>query len=161
LNRSSFPWQDTKERGVSIVAGDTKVAEKGSVDQLFISTSVGDGYRNCRQSTQSAQPGDHFAFGSMGDHVSLFYRTRELDSPPLSAPNGSFEWMIEEAVESRLRSSCVARSDPRGLPHTDEIAQQSRGQLMQKTLPVKKHVLAACEMLGFDPLYIATKANCW
>lgn len=155
-----------KEAGVSIVAGDTKVAEKGSVDQLFISTSGVGWIPDGRQiNGQSAQPGDSILLsGSMGDHgIAVLAERGELGfTTTLCSDMAPLNGMIEELLKVAPHVH-VLRDPTRGGVATtlNEIAQQSRvAMLLQEdTLPVKKQVLAACEMLGFDPLYIANEGK--
>ena len=155
-----------QEAGVSIIAGDTKVAEKGSVDQLFISTSgIGWIPEGREINGQSAQAGDSILLsGSMGDHgIAVlaergelgFSTTLQSDVAPL---NGMIEVLLKAAPHTH-----VLRDPTRGGVATtlNEIAQQSRVTILlqEEALPVKKQVQAACEMLGFDPLYIANEGK--
>ncbi len=154
------------EAGVAIIAGDTKVAEKGSVDELFISTSGIGWIPDGREiNGQSARTGDVVLLsGSMGDHgIAVlaergelgFSTTIESDVAPL---NGLIEKLLTAAPHTH-----VLRDPTRGGVATtlNEIAQQSRVKIMlqEEFLPVKKQVQAACEMLGFDPLYIANEGK--
>jgi hydrogenase expression/formation protein HypE len=155
-----------QEAGVAILAGDTKVAERGSVDQLFISTSgigwIPDGKVI---NGQSACAGDSILLsGTMGDHgIAVlaergelgFSTTIQSDVAPL---NGLIEVLLKAAPHTH-----VLRDPTRGGVATtlNEIAQQSQVNMLlqEEALPVKKQVQAACEMLGFDPLYIANEGK--
>ena len=155
-----------KEAGIAIIAGDTKVAEKGSVDELFISTSGIGWIPDGREiNGQSACTGDVVLLsGSMGDHgIAVlaergelgFSTTIESDVAPL---NGLIEKLLTAAPHTH-----VLRDPTRGGVATtlNEIAQQSHVNILlqEESLPVKKQVQAACEMLGFDPLYIANEGK--
>ncbi len=154
------------QANITIIAGDTKVAEKGSVDQLFISTTgIGWIPEGRMINGQSAQDGDSIILsGTMGDHgIAVlaergelgFSTTIESDVAPL---NNMIETLLLAAPHTH-----VLRDPTRGGVATtlNEIAQQSRVNILlqESALPVKKQVQAACEMLGFDPLYIANEGK--
>jgi hydrogenase expression/formation protein HypE len=154
------------EAGVLIVAGDTKVAEKGKADGIFISTSgVGFVDADCTIGGASAQPGDAvIVSGSMGDHgIAVlaarnqlgFTTTIQSDVAPL---NNLIQSILQAAPDVH-----VLRDPTRGGLATtlNEIALQSKVdiQLEETAIPVKREVRAACEMLGFDPLYVANEGK--
>ncbi len=167
LERIAISMAETaEEAGVAIVAGDTKVAEKGSVDQLFISTTGIGWVPDERQiNGQSARPGDAILIsGTMGDHgIAVLAAREELgfstticsDVAPL---NGIINRLLKAAPYTH-----VLRDPTRGGVATtlNEISQQSQVNMLlhEETLPIKKEVRAACEMLGFDPLYIANEGK--
>ncbi len=155
-----------KEAGVSIVAGDTKVVEKGKADGLYISsTGVGEIEGDRNVGGQLAQPGDKVIIsGSIGDHGIAVLGARgelgfeadiESDVAPL---NGLITEIL--AVSDQVH---VLRDPTRGGVATtlNEIAKQSHTGIVldEQTLPVKQVVHSACEMLGFDPLYIANEGK--
>jgi hydrogenase expression/formation protein HypE len=154
-----------EEAGIFIAAGDTKVVQKGGADQLFINTSgmgkIADGINI---SGANAQEGDVVIIsGSVGDHgIAVlsareglgFETTLESDVAPL---NHLVRSMIETGEIHVLR-------DPtRGGVATSlvEISEQSSVviELNEGALPFKPAVKAACEMLGFDPLYVANEGK--
>jgi len=153
------------EAGVFIAAGDTKVVQKGSADQLFINTSgVGILSKGVNISGANARPGDVvLVSGTIGDHGIAVLSAREglgfetdlvSDVAPL---NGLVAEMLAAGEIHVLR-------DPtRGGLATAlvEISQQSGVciELQETAIPVKPQVRAACEMLGFDPLYIANEGK--
>jgi hydrogenase expression/formation protein HypE len=154
------------EAGITIIAGDTKVAEKGKADGLFISTSgIGFIPEGREVGGAQAQPGDAVLLsGSIGDHGiavlaargELAFETEiESDIAPL---NGLVEKLFEVCPDIH-----VLRDPTRGGVATalNEIAGQSRVaiRLEEIAIPVRPPVLAACEMLGFDPLYIANEGK--
>jgi len=153
------------EAGVTIVAGDTKVVQKGSADRLFINTSgVGVIPTGVHISGANAQPGDVvIVSGPIGDHGIAVISAREdlgfetdlqSDVAPL---NGLVKAMLEAGTVHVLR-------DPtRGGLATalNEIAEQSGVtlELVEAQIPIRPAVNAACEMLGFDPLYVANEGK--
>jgi hydrogenase expression/formation protein HypE len=158
--------QTADEAGVMIVAGDTKVTEKGKSDKIFISTTgIGLAPAEKEIGGQCAQPGDSVIIsGTIGDHGiavlaarnELGFRTTILsDVAPLYK-------MIRSASEA-APGIHVLRDPTRGGVATtlNEIALQSQVsiQLVENDIPVKPEVKGACEMLGFDPLYVANEGK--
>lgn len=155
-----------REAGVMIVAGDTKVVEKGSADGLFI-TTAGFGLipNHLRIGGQFAQGGDAvLVSGTLGDHgIAILQARGELgfDSEIVSdvAPlNGMLQGLLSE-----IPGVHVLRDPTRGGLATtlNEIACQSQVsiELDEQTLPIRREVQIACEMLGFDPLYLANEGK--
>ncbi len=155
-----------EEAGVIIVAGDTKVAERGKADGLFINTSgVGWVPEGREVSGQRAVPGDAVLIsGPIGDHgIAVLAARGELDfeaeiESDLAPLAGLVEAMF--AVSSAIH---VLRDPTRGGLATslNEIARQSGVaiRLDEDAIPVRPVVAAACEMLGFDPLYVANEGK--
>ncbi len=154
------------EAGVQIVAGDTKVVQKGHGDGLYVNTSgVGLIPAGVAISGNNAQPGDLvIVSGTLGDHgIAVLAARGELgfdadiasDAAPL---NGLVAAMLQ--VSSRIH---VLRDPTRGGLATtlNEIARQSKVNitLRERDLLIHPTVAAACEMLGFDPLYIANEGK--
>ena len=153
------------ESGVYIAAGDTKVVQKGGADKLFINTSgLGKIPAGVDISGACARPGDVvIVSGTMGDHGIAVLSAREglgFETDLLSdvAP-------LNHLVEAMLAAGeiHVLRDPTRGGLATtlNEIAEQSGVviELNEPTIPVKPQVRAACEMLGFDPLFIANEGK--
>lgn len=167
LRKISLSMRDTaSEAGVEIIAGDTKVVEKGKVDKLFISTAgIGWIPEGREIGGQFARPGDAVLIsGSLGDHgIAVlaargelkFNTTIKSDVAPL---NKLINLLLKAAPHIH-----VLRDPTRGGLATalNEIAQQSNLsiELIEDSVPVKQEVRAACEMLGFDPLYVANEGK--
>jgi hydrogenase expression/formation protein HypE len=154
------------EAGIAIVAGDTKVVEKGKADGLFINTAgVGWIPAGRRIGGQFAQPGDQVLIsGTLGDHAMAVLAARgdlgfetsiQSDVAPL---NGLIATLLQAAPHIH-----VLRDPTRGGLATtlNEIAAQSQvGIWLDETaIPIHQEVRSACEMLGFDPLYIANEGK--
>ena len=152
--------------GVQLVAGDTKVVNKGKGDQIFISTTgIGVVEKPVNISADRARPGDRIILsGYIGDHGMAILSQRE---------NLEFEGVIEsdcaalhelvgDMLDVCLDLHCL-RDPTRGGVATvlNEIAARSRvGMLVQETeLPVRDTVRGACEVLGLDPLYVANEGK--
>jgi hydrogenase expression/formation protein HypE len=155
-----------EEAEILIVAGDTKVAERGNADGLFINTSgIGVVPDERQVGGANAHPGDVVLLsGAVGNHGiavlaargELAFETKiESDIAPL---NHLVEKMF--AVSSNIH---VLRDPTRGGLATtlNEIACQSEVgiHLDERDIPVDPAVEAACEMLGFDPLYVANEGK--
>ncbi len=154
------------EANVQIIAGDTKVVQNGKADGLYINTTgFGIIPVGVNISGTQAKPGDVVILsGTIGDHgIAVLAARGELkfetqiisDVAPL---NSLVQTMLETAREIH-----VLRDPTRGGLATslNEITIQSRVgiKIYEETIPVKPAVSAACEMLGFDPLYVANEGK--
>jgi hydrogenase expression/formation protein HypE len=153
------------EAGVFFAAGDTKVVQKGGADGLFINTAgVGKVPAGVDISGANARAGDAILVsGTLGDHGIAVLSAREgLD---FETDLRSDVAPLNRLVEAMLAAGEIhALRDPTrgGLATTlVEIAEQSQAgiEILEETLPVKGQVRAACEMLGFDPLYVANEGK--
>lgn len=154
------------EAGVQIVAGDTKVVQRGKADGLYINTAgVGELPAGRAIGGARAQAGDVVILsGPIGDHGIAVLSARgdlgfEADVVSDVAPlNGLVAAMLAagEGVH-------VLRDPTRGGVATtlNEIARQSGTAIIldERAIPVRPAVVAACEMLGFDPLYVANEGK--
>jgi len=154
------------EAGVIIVAGDTKVVQRGKADGMYINTTgiglIPDGIQI---NGSSAIPGDLVILsGPIGDHgIAVLQARQELgfDSDIVSdiAPlNQLVAIMLDASKEIH-----VLRDPTRGGLATslNEIASQSKVciALNETSIITRPSVASACEMLGFDPLYIANEGK--
>ena len=154
------------EAGVQIIAGDTKVVERGKADGLYISTSgVGLVEEGVAIGGALARPGDVVLLsGPIGDHgIAVLAARNELG---LETAVESDVAPLNHLVAAMLEASDqihVLRDPTRGgvAGTLNEIARQSEISivLQEQSLPVRPAVRAACEMLGFDPLYIANEGR--
>lgn len=155
-----------RKAGVRIVTGDTKVVPRGKADKIFINTSgVGVIPEGVNVSGDRARPGDKIIVsGTIADHGITILSEREglkfdSDVKTDSAP-------LNHMVKAILDTGCdihVLRDPTRGGLGTtlNEIAGQSSVgiTLFEKDLPVRGAVQGTCELLGFDPLYIANEGK--
>jgi hydrogenase expression/formation protein HypE len=156
----------TREAGVLIVAGDTKVVGRGQADKLFINTTgVGVLPEGLELSAHLAAPGDAvLVSGTMGDHGATIMAAREgfnLDVPLKSdsAPlNG-----LAAALLAACSGVHVLRDPTRGGLATtlNEIALASNVaiELDEDAIPLVPAVRGVCELLGLDPLYLANEGK--
>jgi hydrogenase expression/formation protein HypE len=153
------------EAGVHIVAGDTKVVQRGKGDGLYINTSgVGIIRDGINISGAGARPGDIVILsGSIGNHGMAVLTARgelgfQADIQSDVAPLNHLVAAILYAGQVH-----VLRDPTRGGLATslNEIARQSQVciTIQENRIPVQPAVNAACEMLGFDPLYVANEGK--
>lgn len=155
-----------KEAGVQIVAGDTKVVQKGKADGLFITTAgVGWIPEGIVIGGEQARPGDAVLIsGTLGEHGIAVLAARgelgfETDLQSDTAPLNS---MIRDILAAAPHTHVLRDPTRGGLATTlNEIAVQSNVAIVldEKKIPVLPAVQAACDMLGFDPLYVANEGK--
>ena len=155
-----------EEAGVKIVTGDTKVVAHGAADKLFINTSgIGIIPAGISISGSNAKPGDRIILsGTIGDHgiavlskrEGISFKTNlESDCAPLAG-------MVAEMLKASRKIHSLRDPTRGGLATTlNELAEQSGVgmRIEENKIPVKDEVLGACEMLGFDPLYVANEGK--
>ena len=155
-----------KEAGVHIVSGDTKVAGKGQVDGVFITTTgMGQIEEGVNVAGTYAKPGDAIIVtGDIGRHGCTILLAREdfgIDADVTSdcAPL----WKTVEAVMNTTHDLHVIRDATRGGVGTVlyEIAGQSNVgiRLDSAKVPVAPEVKGVCGMLGLEPLYLACEGR--
>lgn len=154
--------------GVSIVAGDTKVVERGKGDGVFITTTgigyIPDGIAK-PPAAHRARPGDKILVsGPVGAHGVTILAARE--ALPMSAPIESDTAALHGLVAELMAGAPGVRAlrDPtRGGLATaiNELCRSSgTGALLYEAdIPVRRPVEAACEILGVDPLYLANEGK--
>jgi hydrogenase expression/formation protein HypE len=152
------------EAGVSVVAGDTKVVERGKADGLFVNTTgIGTVHPRCRPGPGRARVGDVvIVSGPIGRHGMAIMAAREgLEfESTITSDSACLVPLVERLTASGVEVH-VLRDPTRGgvASALNEIASASRVAvaLDEEALPVPQNVRAACEMLGLDPLYVANE----
>jgi len=158
--------QAADEAGVKIVTGDTKVVNQGSADKLFINTAgVGVVPEGVDISAANARPGDKIIVsGNIGDHGIAVLSQREglRFQVPVQSDCAPLNKLVMEMLEASSDIHCLRDPTRGGIATTlnDFAAQSNIGvRIEEDRIPVDKAVLAACELLGFDPLYIANEGK--
>jgi len=152
--------------GVQVVTGDTKVVPRGAADKIFINTSgVGVIPAGVAVASHRAKPGDLVLLsGSIADHGVSVLASRE----GLSFQTGvqSDTAPLNHMVRGMLAAGPgvhVLRDPTRGGLGTalSEIAEKSGVgvRIYEDRIPVKPEVAGLCELLGFDPLYLANEGK--
>jgi hydrogenase expression/formation protein HypE len=155
-----------EKAGVAVVTGDTKVVPRGAADGLFINTSgIGIIRYGSTISVQSIRPGDAVLVnGPIGDHGAAILSCREdfgfvsrieSDSAPL---NG----LVEAVLAASPEVHCMRDATRGGLGAIlAEIAGQAgmRIDIRERDIPVREEVRGICEILGFEPLFLANEGR--
>ncbi|MDP1898377.1 MAG: hydrogenase expression/formation protein HypE [Sulfurimicrobium sp.] len=156
----------SREAGVPIVTGDTKVVERGKADGVFINTTgIGIVPEGVHISGELAQPGDRILLsGFMGDHgVAVMSQRENLKfSSAILSDTAALHELVAAMVAAVPGIHCLRDPTRGGVATTlNELARQSGvGMLIQeKALPVREAVSATCEYLGLDPLYVANEGK--
>ncbi len=150
--------------GAEIVTGDTKVVERGSADGLFINTA-GVGKLIAGFEPSGPQPGDAILVsGPVGDHEAAIFQAREQVARRLDiASDCAALWPLVEAMMAHAADIRAMRDPTRGGLATVvcELAERA-GQsieLDEAAVPVRKSVQGLCDLVGFDPLYMACEGR--
>jgi hydrogenase expression/formation protein HypE len=166
LERISNSVQQTaRSAGVQIIAGDTKVVEKGKADGVYITTTgIGTLPAGIDLKTGNIESGDKIMInGTIGDHTIAIINAREnlgLTPPPVSDCSS-----LNELVQIMLKHGNVKflRDATRGGVATilNEVYEDTNMGIMltDKNLPISRNVKAVSELLGLDPLYMANEGK--
>ena len=151
--------------GVPIVTGDTKVVERGKGDGVYINTSGIGVVQGPAILPSRIAPGDAILLsGDLGAHGIAILAAREQlgvqtdllsDAAPLWEP-------VEALLKAGLDVHCLRDLTRGGLAAAANELASTRGldiELDEPSIPVRDEVRAACELLGFDPLYIACEGR--
>lgn len=158
--------RSASEAGVRVVAGDTKVVERGKADGLYVNTSgVGVVPSGVEVSITGAKPGDSLVInGFVGDHGVAVLKDRDAfafdvavdsDCAPL---NGLVADMVAAGKVNALRDPTRG-----GLAAALKEMAAASGlafEVDEDEIPVREGVRAVCEVLGLDPLYVANEGKC-
>jgi len=160
--------QEAKVAGISIVTGDTKVVNRGKCDKVFINTSGVGGllpkHINIGKGS-NIQPGDKIIInGTFGDHGMAVMAAREELSftTDIKSDCACLNHLIGEAlaVTDQIR---FMRDATRGGLATVlcELAEKKNFgiEINEAALLVNENVRGMCELLGFDPLYVANEGK--
>ncbi len=159
---------EARNAGVQIVTGDTKVVDKGKCDKVFITTTgIGelDGQHREISSGSLIKPGDKIIInGSIGDHgMAVMSARNDLNlQTSIASDCASLNGLIEEAlsVSDQIR---FMRDATRGGLATilAELSQNKPYGILinEEELVVEENVRGICELLGFDPLYVANEGK--
>lgn len=154
------------EAGVQIVTGDTKVVNRGKADGVFITTAgIGLIEHGLSIAPQSVQPGDAIILsGDIARHGIAIMSVREgLEfETVIESDSAAVHEPVLEMLQAGLEIHCLRDLTRGGLAAgVIEIAQTAGLQalLHEQAIPLREDVMAACEILGFDPLYVANEGR--
>jgi hydrogenase expression/formation protein HypE len=153
--------------GVSIVAGDTKVVERGRCDSMYVTTTgFGRVDSRARLAPGTVSPGDRvIVSGPIGEHGTAIMLARgefELEAPVESDTCSLWPAVdaLLEAVGPALR--CLRDATRGGVASVvNEIARVADVAIVvrESDVPVPAAVAGACEILGIDPMYVANEGK--
>jgi hydrogenase expression/formation protein HypE len=154
------------EANVKIVTGDTKVVARGAADGVFINTSgIGIVEYNGLLSIKNIQPGDVIILnGTIGDHGAAIIKAREnlsLTSDILS-DSAPLNDLIFNILKTSPNIHCMRDATRGGLGAIlAEIAKSTQVHIdiNENSIPVQDNVRGICEILGFDPLFLANEGK--
>jgi len=153
--------------GVPIVTGDTKVVDRGKGDGVYVNTAgVGLVPAAVQVSPRRARPGDRvLVSGSLAVHGIAIMSVREglqFDTV-LESDSAALHGLAADLLAAAGPAVHVLRDPTRGgvASALNEIAAQARVgfRLDEAALPIAEEVRGACEILGFDPLYVANEGK--
>lgn len=158
--------QAAARAGVSVVTGDTKVVPKGAADKIFINTSgIGVIPKDVTVGSRHARVGDMIILsGSIAEHGIVILTQREgmAFSADIQSDTAPLNFLVARMFASS-GDIHVLRDPTRGGVGTalNEIADSSRVGVVihEDKIPVRNEVLGICELMGFDPLYIANEGK--
>ncbi len=155
-----------EEAGVAVAAGDTKVVERGAVGGLIVNTAgIGVIPEGRKLGSRCVKDGDAVIIsGTIGDHETAILLAREdlkvrevveTDCAPLGS--------LVEAVFEVCPEVRVMRDPTRGGLGTTLCEIVSRAgvgiTVEEAEIPVDERVSAVCDILGFDPIYMANEGK--
>lgn len=158
--------ETANEANVKIVAGDTKVVERGSADKIFINTTgIGIIEKDMYLSGENPKVGDKVIIsGTLGDHgICIMSKRKNLEfDVSVKSDCGLLNGLIEEILNASDEIRVLRDPTRGGLATTlNEISEHCNNSIIlyEESIPVKDEVRSMCEILGFDPLYIANEGK--
>jgi len=152
--------------GVQVVAGDTKVVERGHGDGIYINTAgVGLLPEDVAVGPDQARPGDVVLLsGTVGDHGIAVLSQREglAFETGLLSDSAPLHGLVAELLAAAPHTHCLRDPTRGGLAAAlNELAASSAVgiEIDEAAVPLRPAVAAACEMLGFDPLTVANEGK--
>ncbi len=157
---------EAEKANVHIVAGDTKVVERGSIDGLYINTTgVGFVDPDKALNPEQMEIGDSIIVnGTIGDHgVAILGARGELGiKTDVNSDCAALNGLIANVL-TNVDGVRIMRDPTRGGLATTlvEIAEdfQMTMEIVEAQIPFKKQVQGACDILGYDPLYLANEGK--
>lgn len=152
--------------GVKIITGDTKVVQSGKCHKIYINTT-GIGYieNNYQLSIKEIKEGDAIIIsGTIGDHGTAIINEREnLDiESDLKSDCAALNELTKAIMDSSNEVRIMRDPTRGGLANTLKELINSSGKSMeiwQKDIPIRDDVRSFCDLLGFDPLYMANEGK--
>jgi len=160
--------EEARLAGVKIIAGDTKVVEKGKCDKIFITTS-GTGWLKPGleyiSTGEKIKPDDKIIInGAVGDHALAVLCARNNFSfkAPVISDCASLNHLIRKIISGGIIPKFMRDITRGGLAAVlNELAEMTGSSINidEEHVPVNEPVRGMCELLGFDPLYLANEGK--
>lgn len=155
------------EAGVLIITGDTKVVDHGKGDGLYINTAgIGLLETDLLINPASIQNGDAvLVTGDLGRHgIAVMLQREGLDfESSLESDCAILSPLVQDLLQAGIEIHCLRDLTRGGLASVlIELANTAKVhiEISESQLPICEEVRGACEILGFDPLYIANEGCC-
>ncbi len=159
---------EAKKAEVKIVAGDTKVVEKGKCDKIFI-TTTGIGILRPEfehiSTAKKVKPGDKLIInGPVGSHsIAVLGARKKLGfNSPVESDCASLNHLIRTVLDECNEIHFMRDLTRGGLATVvNELVQMISSGIVinESSVPVEEPVKGLCEILGFDPLYLANEGK--
>jgi len=160
--------EEAGRAGVSIVTGDTKVVNRGKCDKIFITTSgVGylpGKYRHISEGSTIGNGDRIIINGSIGDHgMAVLAARNEMElRAEIRSDCASLNHMIQEVLDAGVNVKFIRDATRGGLANI--LAELAEGKpygvsIEEDALKISEPVRGLCEILGFDPLYVANEGK--
>jgi hydrogenase expression/formation protein HypE len=153
--------------GVSVVSGDTKVVDRGKGDGVFINTTgIGVVPEGVAIAPSRARPGDVvLVSGGIAEHGIAVMSVREgiAFETALTSDSAALHTIVAQLLGACGHDVHVLRDPTRGgvASATNEIARAAGVGILldEAAIPLTEEVRGACELLGLDPLYVASEGK--
>ncbi len=160
--------EEADKAGVRIVTGDTKVVERGKCDKLFI-TTAGCGFLDRSlehvSTGKEVRKGDRIIInGPVGDHALAVLGARQNFNfnTPVVSDCSSLNHLVRKIISAKIRVKFMRDVTRGGLAAVLNELSEITGkgiEVDEASVPVNEPVRGLCEMLGFDPLYLANEGK--
>jgi hydrogenase expression/formation protein HypE len=155
------------QAGVAVVAGDTKVVERGHADGMYVCTAgVGRVDARAALSPRAVRPGDRILLsGPIGDHGTAIMLARgefELDAEVESDTRSLWPAVDALLAAAGAELHCMRDATRGGVASVlNELARSSTVSMIVRegSVPVNPAVAGAAEILGLDPMYVANEGK--
>ncbi len=158
--------EEAKKAGVNIVTGDTKVVNRGKCDKVFINTSgIGELSENSDiGSGKNIQPGDKIIInGTIGDHgMGIMAAREDINFSDIKSDCACLNHLIKEALKFQVNIRFMRDATRGGLATVFcELAEDKNFgiDINEDNLTGQGKCRGMCELLGFDPLYVANEGK--
>jgi hydrogenase expression/formation protein HypE len=154
-----------RQCGVDVVAGDTKVVGRGDCDGIYLATTgVGFRPRGVRFGLNRVRSGDRILVsGPIGDHGAAVMLAREEFGLRGGLKSDAASVLCQSQALMAVQGVRFMRDPTRGglatVAHEIARATGLTVRLVESNIPVNDTVQSVCELLGFDPLYLACEGR--